>query len=173
MSVLSLIATLALGAVAGFFVWAGFKTFKRKPPRFLVPATIGTTIIAYNIWIGYSWYGRMVDEFPDGVRVVQTYETSVFWEPWTYLVPRINRFDAIDAAKTRRNPQHPDMRMVELLLVQRLGSNAMAQQLVDCRKGRIMDITAKTVMGEDGLPVKPAWVDLDPGHPLVRAACGE
>ena len=46
MSIFSLLATFALGGVSGYLIWAGFKTFKRKPPKALVPAVIGATIIA-------------------------------------------------------------------------------------------------------------------------------
>ena len=61
--------------------------------------------------------------------------------------------------------------MIEVVLVQQYGQAAKTQQLIDCKRSRRMDILNDTVMGDDGLPVDPAWIDMGLDDPLVKTAC--
>ena len=171
MSIWTLLATFALGGVAGFFVWAIFKTLKRKPPRYLIPATVGVTILAYGIWSDYSWFSRTTAAFPPEVKVVETYTTRVFWQPWTYIVPRIDRFTAVDTLKSRRNKAHPDMVLVEVILVRQYGPAAKAELMIDCAGRRRADVGGGTRLGPDSLPAEAEWVGFETDDPLLRVAC--
>ena len=39
---------------------------------------------------------------PEGIHVAKKVEQSVFYRPWTYLVPYVDRFIAVDKLSVRK-----------------------------------------------------------------------
>jgi len=167
----SLISTLLVGAAVGVFIWAGYRTVGRKPPGYLIPMAVGASILAYTIWNEYAWFGRTLDGLPPDVQLVKSYPQSRPWAPWTYIVPRVNRFIAIDTAKTRTNPKFPAFVMVESILVQRNDAAVKIQQMVDCQSNRFTDLPTNPTFGAEGLPTGAQWVPGGDFPDLIAAAC--
>ncbi|CCQ72683.1 hypothetical protein [Magnetospira sp. QH-2] len=152
-------------------VWSFFKIIRRKPPRYVLPLVAGATALFYSIWDEYTWYDRTVAKLPGHIQVVESFETTGFWQPWTYYKPRINRFLALDKAQTRRNEKLPGLVMTEVILVKKLEATRIVNQLVDCRKAQFMDIAVSTSFDPDGRPTNPEWRAIEPDNSLFLAAC--
>lgn len=167
----SLIGTFLVAAAVGIFIWAGYRTVGRKSPGYLIPMAMGLSMLGYTIWNEYSWFSRTFDGLPQDVKLVKSYSESKPWAPWTYIMPRVHRFVAVDTAKNRTNPELPHFILIETLLVQRHGTPAKVQQIVDCASNRFADLPVNPVFGDDGLPQNVQWssgVDL-PG--LIAVVC--
>ncbi len=167
----SLIGTFLVGATVGVFIWAGYRAVGRKVPGYLIPMAVGVSILGYTIWNEYSWFGRTMDGMPPEVKLVKTYPESKPWAPWTYIVPRVSRFVAIDMAKARTNPKLPSYVIVETLLVKRDGSAVKVQQMVDCGRYRFADLPANPTFGDDGQPQGVQWAPEDDFPELITAVC--
>ncbi len=166
-----LIATLAVGLAAGGLVWGVRRLTGNRLPRYAMPIAAGFAMFAFVLWNDYSWFERMVASLPDDTRVARTYTDLSLWRPWTYLVPRINRFAAVDLAAARRHPDHPDLVLAEVVLLTRLEPELRVRQLFDCARWRRGDLTAETRFADDGRLDGVRWSRPDPEDPLVRAAC--
>ena len=167
----SLLATFLVGAAVWILIWAGYRTLGRKAPGFLIPMSVGLSMLLYTVWSEYSWFARTSAALPAEFSIVQSYGESRPWAPWTYLVPRVNRFIAVDGAKTRTHPQAPHMAMVETVMVKRNDTPVKVQQMVDCSGHRFTDLAADTVFGAGGLPVNVRWTSGEAFPNLMAALC--
>ncbi|MEG3619582.1 hypothetical protein V5T82_14035 [Magnetovibrio sp. PR-2] len=167
----NLLATFFVGASVWILIWAGFRTFKRKAPGVLIPFAVGMSMLGYTIWNEYSWFERTMGAMPPEVQLVKTYTESRAWAPWTYIVPRTNRFVAVDLGKARTNPKFPDMVLVETLLVKRDEGPAKVQQMMHCGLGQFADLPANPEFGVDGLPVGVRWTPAGDFPELMDAVC--
>ena len=167
----SLLATFLVGAAVGVMIWAGFRTVKRKAPGYLIPMAVGASMLGYTIYAEYSWFSRMTSEFPPRVEVVKTYTETKPWAPWTYVVPRIGRFLAVDLRTARRNPVLPGHVIVETLLVKRDDGPASLWQMIDCDGGRFTALPADPRFGADGLPEGASWLPRADLPELFAAVC--
>ncbi|GAB6051577.1 hypothetical protein JCM17960_03970 [Magnetospira thiophila] len=160
---------VAFGTV--MLVWSSFKILRRKPPRYLLPTVAGVTILCYATWDDYTWFERMAEKLPPHIQVVDSFQTTAFWQPWTYAWPRTNRFIAINRAETRRNGKLPGMVMTEMILVKKQDPTRVVTQMIDCDEARVMDIGPTTAFADDGLPQQPDWHPIARDNKLFLAAC--
>ena len=167
----NLIGTLLVGAAVGIFIWAGYRTTGRKAPGYLIPLAVGGSILGYTIWNEYSWFDRTLDALPPEVKLVKAYTESRPWAPWTYVVPRVNRFVAVDTAKNRANPKLPAFVLIETLLVKRDEGSVKIQQMVDCGGNRFTDLSTNPIFGKDGLPQNVQWVSGHDFTDLIITVC--
>ena len=166
-----LIAVFAIGFLAAGVVLLAYRLRGLKPPRFLVPLAAGSAMIAYAVWSDYSWASRTIAGLPDHIVVVKKISTPTPWKPWTYLVPQIDRFIALDRSETRRNERMPGFVLVDVILVARLDAAVTTKQLFDCVNLRRTDVVPSEGFTEDGLPKNPQWVSLDPSDALFLEVC--
>jgi hypothetical protein len=166
-----LLATLAIGAIAAGAVYLFSKPFGWKPPSvaYLVAAAAG--ILGYSIYDEYSWFTRASSALPNRLQIVRTYATSMPYQPWTYAVPRIYRFDAIDLASQRSNPNAPELALVRILRVTRNTSSENISAILDCPKARYTEIDSTTEFADTGLPLNADWQSLDDHPALKEAVC--
>ena len=169
---LHLFAVFAIGfAVAGTILLI-YRLRGLKPPRYLVPLAAGLAMLGYAVWSDYSWASRTIAELPQHVKVVKRIATPSAFKPWTYLVPEVDRFVALDTSETRKNERLPGMVLAELILVARRDATVTTRQLFDCPKARRSDIVESQAFTDEGMPVNPDWVSIDPEDELYRAVCG-
>lgn len=167
-----LIASLSVGAFFGGFTWLIYKARRRRAPRYLIPLIIGAGILGYTIWSEYSWATRTQAALPSEIIVIDrlTYRSPL--QPWTYIVPRVNRLIAIDRANLRRNERLPGAVLVDVLLFERLLPTKRVVQVIDCTNARRADVTSDARFLEGELPAAASWAALRRDNPLSVAVCG-
>lgn len=169
--IVQLLTAAALSILLILMAWAAYRTFKKPMPGALIPLIIGSTIILYGIYSEYTWESRTLDKMPDSIEVVERFAGTSAFSPWSYVVPRNDRLMLVDMASLRRNSDHADYVMLDLLLMQRFNPVAKVPQLVDCRNARRADLTADPEFDEQGLPVGLSWNDLGAAARLMELAC--
>lgn len=165
------ITAIALAILAVIFVWAVYRTFNRPMPRALFPMLAACSAIGYGIYSEYTWESRTLAQLPDSVRVVHQYQGRSVFSPWSYVFPRTDRLSVVDSMSMRRNENHPQLLILELLFIQRFNPVISVRQMVDCDRGRRVDLLPDQTFDSDGLPDGAQWVDLERQHPLYKASC--
>lgn len=150
-----------------------FRLIGRKPPKFLTPLIAAAAMFFVNIYAEYNWFPMTRDGLPETVKVVQTFETSAPWSPWSYKWPRIERFTAVDMSSIQKNPKHPGYHVAETYLVQKGLDTMIIYHLFDCNKARIVDVSPNTEFDESGLPKEDNWQQLDTDHPMLATVCSK
>jgi hypothetical protein len=166
------IATIALGFGAAGVVMILRRFSGGSIPRFAIPAAAGAAMIGFAIWSEYSWFSRTTAALPPGVVITGSHSVSSGFRPWSYIVPFVNRFSAVDRASIRRNERAPGQVMIDLLLVTRNAPAANLPLLVDCTGKRRANIVDGVTFDSDGVPVGAEWHPLESGDPLIDAVCG-
>lgn len=141
-------------------------------PRWFTPVCAGLALFAYVLWSEYTWYGRTVETMPDSLVVVSAHESRQPFRPWTYAVPFVSRFAAVNQDMHRTNPNVPGKVLTELVLFTRWQPPSALPIAVDCELMRRADISDGAEFSETGDIVGAEWFDLDPADPVMDAACG-
>lgn len=166
-----LIAVFAAGmAGAGLALLLGHMSGGRLP-RWMVPVGAGAAMLVTAIANEYGWYPRQADSLPEGVQVVQEVESRALWRPWTYAVPFVERFVAVDTAGIQTHDAHPDQRLASVYFFGRWAPTDRAAVLVDCAAGRRALLGPGAEFAEDGAIDGIAWVSASPGDPILDAIC--
>lgn len=165
-----------VGAIAGGIGVAAMlliisKTFRLTLPRWMYPATAGLGMLLLTIHIEYSWFNQVTSSLPEEIEVVETFDYSVPYQPWTYLVPRINRFVAVDHTSTRTNVDVENLVLVDVILMERFSPTFVATNFVDCAAGARMLVGEDMELDESGLPVGDDWTQAGLEDPLIAAVC--
>lgn len=165
-----------IAAIAAGFAAAGIALVSRSLiktlPRWLTPIAAGAGMLGMAIFMEYGWFDRTTETLPDGIEVALTGENRAPWRPWTYAVPFVDRFLAVDTGTARTNPSLPDQKMVDLLLFARWQPPQRVRAVVDCANGRRADLHDGVSFAENGALVGARWLDMGLEHPVTRAACG-
>ena len=164
----NLIAVVVLGVAVAGSVMLVFKATGRKPPRWILPVAAGVAMLTYTFYNDYSWYSRTAGGLPDTVVVTDAYETSHPLQPWTYLVPFVDRFAAIDRESVVESPRRPDIVLADVILVQRYMPTRVAPMVFDCANGRRSDAVDVQGFDEAGDPIGARWRPLGEDDPLRR-----
>lgn len=168
---LSMMAVAALAACLVFILGRFLRKSKRTLPRWIMPAAIGVTMIAYSVWSEYSWFTRMQSALPQNVVVLSTGPRSAPWAPWTYLAPVTVRFVAMDTHAVTRSEQKPELVRGQLLLVERWQPTRMVTVAFDCASHLRADLVGRATLAADGTLSGTQWHPVAPTEPTLRAAC--
>lgn len=168
---LHLVATLAAGICAAGVIYLLYRLIGRKPAGYLMPTAAGVAMIGFTIWSEYSWASRTVNELPDYVVVVKEFPNRAAWRPWTYVIPQIDRFIAVDTSKIRRNERLPGYVLAEVLFVERRSPTAATQQLFDCSNARRTDVDPSKGFDDDGLPLDQNWTPIEADSAIYKTVC--
>lgn len=165
-----------VGAIAGGISLAAVlliisKTFRLKLPRWMYPATAGLGMLLLTVHIEYSWFDQVVSNLPEEIEVVQTFDYSVAYQPWTYLIPRVNRFVAIDHTTARTNPDLENMVWVDVILMERFSRVLIATNMINCELGERALLGDNAELDERGMPIDADWTQAGLDDPLVAATC--
>jgi hypothetical protein len=143
----------------------------RRLPRWIVPAFAGAGMIAMSLTNEYRWYPRNLDLLPEGYQVISTAEFSAPFSPWTYVVPYVNRFAAIDVAGVQRNANLPDLRLTNVVFFTRWEPVRIRSAVFDCAQGRSALIEGDLVFAEDGNILVSRWDQTGPDDPATSLVC--
>ncbi len=166
---IELITTFIVGlAAAGSFLLVN-RTIGGRLPRFLLPLAAGAAMIGFAIYSEYTWHARTVGTLPDGFVVISQNESRVFFRPWTYWRPFVDRFAAVEPGAVMTNDAVPDQRIANVYLFGRWQQPARVPVLVDCAGSRRADLIDETDLDA----ATANWRDLPPTDPLLSALCPE
>lgn len=166
-----LVATLVAGVGAAGVVMLLNRTSGGRLPRWAMPVGAGLAMIAMAIWNEYTWFDRTVATLPEGVEVISTVESRSFYRPWTYAVPFVQRFAAVDTATLRQHEAAPDMRVASMLLMSRWSQPMQLPVVYDCAENRRAGGDVPFELGADGSVTASNWQDVPDGDPALRAVC--
>lgn len=170
---LELFATFAMGFGGAGLILLINKLLGGRLPRWLTPVCAGLAMIGFTIWSEYSWFNRTVKGLPDGLEVAWSHEASKPYKPWTYLLPQVDRFVAVDVLSVQTNDALPDQRMVDLFFFGRWAPARQLRVVMDCANNRRADLMEGVSMGPDGAVEDSAWIPLEPADPVLRTTCEE
>ncbi len=169
------IATIAAGAGVACIVFIAshlsLRLTGRKLAKWVLPAGIGLGMLSYAIWNEYTWYPRVRAALPEGVVVASAPAERVFYRPWSYIVPSVSRFIAVDRGPTTRSAADPQTFAANALVMQRWLPAHRIPQAFDCARRVRADLIEGAVLADDGTLSGTTWVEVA-DDPLVAAACG-
>jgi hypothetical protein len=169
--IFELIATVVLGlGAAGLALGLNVATGKRLP-TWVIPASAGTAMLVFIVFMEYSWASRTTDSLPDGVKVASVSQESMWYRPWTYVRPLSLRMVAVDTRRNRQHPNHPDQVMTSVLLLGRWMPVHEIPVVFDCTGQRRADLHAGVQLGADGSLDNADWRRLHPADPALQVAC--
>ena len=169
--VFELIAVIAAGFLGGGVALVLRRGIKALP-RWLVPVVAGAAMLGVAISLEYSWFGRTAGDLPDGLDVVLTHEARAPWRPWTYAIPYVDRFVAVDRASLMTHEAAPDRRLATLLVFARWQPPARVDAVFDCAAARRADLAPGTRLTDEGDVEGATWHDVPPDGPVMRSVCG-
>ncbi|WP_170784507.1 hypothetical protein [Ruegeria lacuscaerulensis] len=169
---LELIATIFAGIAFAGVVMVINKFTGGRLPKWVAPVAAGLGMIGMTISSEYSWYDRTKDTLPDGMTVVQEVESRALYRPWTYAVPFVNRFAAIDTVSVRTNEQVPEQRLVDLYFFGRWAPVSKLPVAVDCAQNLRANLADGAEFGADGQLVNADWITGTTDDPIIEATCG-
>jgi hypothetical protein len=165
------IGTIVLGLGAAGTWMLVTKALRIPAPRWTIPVVAGGAMLIFHVYIEYSWFSRTAASFPPRVEVArpETYRSPL--QPWTWVVPQVNRFIAVDTGQVKTHPDHPPLAIAEVAFVTRYYPTITTRQLYDCAAARRADILADTTFGADGLPERIDWIALEPDDAVRSIVC--
>lgn len=169
---LELIATIFAGIACAGIVMLVNKLAGGRLPKWLAPVAAGLGMIGVTISSEYSWYDRTSETLPEGMEIIQEVESRAFYRPWTYAVPFVERFAAIDTASVRNNDQVPDQRLVDLYFFGRWSPVSKLPVAVDCARNLRANLADGAEFGTDGQLLNADWITGTTDDPIIEATCG-
>ena len=168
-----LIGTILAGVATALLIWALNRVLKGRLPSWLIPVGAGAAMLIATISSEYGWFDRTKSTMPEGMVVAQTVEEAVIYRPWSYAVPFVTRFIAVDQATIRTHPQQPNQRMVDLVIYGRWTRTAKIPVLFDCGARQRADIVDGVEFGDDGEVIGAEWIPVAANDPVLEMACAE
>ncbi|MCB1334978.1 MAG: hypothetical protein KDK26_15350 [Roseivivax sp.] len=161
---LQLVAVIVAG-VGGAGLMMGLNRLTgRRLPRWLVPLAAGAAMLATAVASEYGWYTATRDGLPQGFVVVQTVETRAPYRPWTYAVPLVTRFIALDPTAIKPAQDDINHSLVTLYLFARWQPALLVEVRVDCAGKRRADPSEE--------PAAPlVWREVGADDPILAAVC--
>lgn len=161
---LELIGVIVAGIAGAGVMMAIVRLTRGRLPKWIIPVAAGAAMLGTTISNEYSWFSRTSANLPEGLAVVQTVESKAIYRPWTYLVPYVSRFIALDASSMRTNSDQADLKMADLYFFGRWAPVQSVQVMVNCVTGQRAD----PALGDDSPPV---WRDVASDDPIVLGVC--
>ncbi|TCL09071.1 hypothetical protein BXY66_1114 [Shimia isoporae] len=166
-----LIATFVAGIAGAGLMMLILRVTGNRLPRWLVPVTAGLAMLAATITSEYGWYDRTIETMPEGFSVVQTVENRAVYRPWTYVVPFVERFVALDATSLQTNSSLPDQRLADVYFYGRWSPLNRLTVVADCVQGRRAALVDNVAFTDTGALEGVDWVSVSDDDPLLIAIC--
>ena len=168
---LEFLAAIVLGVAVAGVVMAINVVLRRRLPGWLVPAAAGISMIAFMVWMEYTWLPRTMESLPEGVELVSVSRESSWYRPWTYFRPLSLRAVTLDTRRNRTHPAQPGHVMTSVVLLGRWMPARQIPVVFDCRENRRADLHSGVEMDADGHLSGADWRDLPPDDPALAIAC--
>ncbi|GAB4522646.1 MAG: hypothetical protein Tsb0019_24470 [Roseibium sp.] len=169
---IELIATIVAGIAAAGAVMLVNHLTGRRLPRWLAPVFAGLAMLLMTISNEYGWYGRTKEALPEGLVVARTVDSRAVYRPWTYVVPYVERFAAVDTLSLKTHPAQPGVILAETYFFGRWSPVERLPVLVDCTNGKRAALTDAFAFENNGTVSGADWVAVPAGDPLLATICG-
>ena len=166
-----LIATLVAGVAGAGLVMLINRMLGGRLPRWFAPVAAGLAMLVTTISNEYGWYDRTRQTLPDELVVAQTVENQAFYRPWTYIVPFVERFVAIDMASLQTHPAQPDLRLVEAYFFGRWSPVNKLPVIADCTALRRAALVDGVSFEAEGEVTGITWTHVSAEDPIVSTVC--
>ncbi|MCU0828854.1 MAG: hypothetical protein MUE52_16000 [Tabrizicola sp.] len=169
---LELLGSFFVALTIGLFVWA---LRKKVPaiPGWATPALAGLGLIVTAIYMEYSWFNRVTRALPSAFVVTNEETSASPLRPWTYAMPLVSRFTALDASKLARHPERPELIVAPVFGFARWQNPQNALMVFDCAGNRRVPVTAGMAIDATGQLSGAEWQVLETTDGLQTAACKE
>lgn len=168
-----IITIIAAGFAAAGIVMILNRLTGKRLPRWAIPAGAGAGMILMSLSNEYRWYPRTLNLLPAGFEVVSTAEHSALYSPWTYVVPYVDRFAAVDVAGVQRNEEQPDLRLSRVIVFTRWAPVQVRPAVFDCAQGRSALLDPEAIFNDDGSIRVARWDQTGADDPATAAICRE
>lgn len=165
-----LLATLFAGFAGGGLALLLNMITRGALPKSAMLVTAAVFMLAFAIWSELNWFPRSQEQLPDSVVVVRTNESTAFYRPWTYVIPFVDRFIAVDTGSAQTNDAVPQQRIVDVYLLERWQPARALKIGVDCAMPGQTPLEAATI-AQNGEIQSQAWEELPADDPLIAAVC--
>lgn len=166
----NLLGTFVAGIGAAGIAILIYKYILRIPrPKAVVPIAAGCAMILLQIVLDYYWFSRATDDFEGDLVVVSTFEGKSLLQPLSYVIPRTDRFIALEVATLKEHDSLPGVKLGTLHIIARDAPSGQRQQLFDCVNNKRADVTPDLSLTAADLQSKANWLDMPNGW--SEAAC--
>lgn len=169
---LELLGSFFVALTLGLVVWALRKRFAAIP-GWLMPASAGLGLIVTAIWMEYTWFDRVSGALPPEFVVTNAETSASPLRPWTYVVPLVNRFVALDGSKLARHPERDELVVAPVFGFSRWQNPQSALMIFDCAGKRRVPLAEGMAIDTDGILTGADWLVLAAPDGLQAAACKE
>ena len=168
-----IITIIAAGFAAAGIVMILNRLIGGRLPRWAIPAGAGAGMILMSLTNEYRWYPRTLELLPAGFEVISTADHSAAYSPWTYVVPYVDRFVAVDLDGVQRNEGQPDLRLSRVIFFTRWEPVRVLPVVFDCAQGRSALLDAEKVFNDDGTVRVARWDQTGQNDPPTALVCKE
>jgi hypothetical protein len=168
-----IITIIAAGFAAAGVVMILNRLIGGRLPRWAIPAGAGAGMILMSLTNEYRWYPRTLELLPAGFKVISTADHSAVYSPWTYVVPYVDRFVAVDLDGVQRNEGQPDLRLSRVIFFTRWEPVRVLPVVFDCAQGRSALLDAEKVFNDDGTVRVARWDQTGQDDPATTLVCKE
>jgi len=169
---LELVAAIVAGVAAAGVVMILNKLLGGRLAKWLMPVVAGLTMLGVTIANEYGWFPRTKAALPSGFTIAETVESKAYYRPWTYIVPYVERFAAIDGQTIKTHDERPGWKLAELYLFGRWAPVHKFPILADCPGQRRAALTDGVGFDEDGGIEGVNWVPVSAPDPILTTICG-
>lgn len=170
---LELIAAVVAGIAAAGLVMLAGRLSGGRLPGWLMPVAAGAVMILFAVTMEYSWFRRTTADFPPEVVITETHEVRALWRPWTYVVPLVDRFVAVETGGTRSNPDVPHQRIANLMFFGRWQPVRVVPTVIDCAARRAAPLMGDMTLDASGAVEMAGWAPVPEGDATFTAVCKE
>ena len=168
-----IITIIAAGFAAAGVVMILNRLIGKRLPRWTIPAGAGAGMILMSLTNEYRWYPRTLELLPAGFEVISTAEHRAIYSPWTYAVPYVDRFVAVDVAGIQRNATQPYLRLSRVMFFTRWDSVRIFPAVFDCAQGRSALLDPDAMFNDDGTVRVARWDQTGLDDPATALVCRE
>ncbi|MDG1129961.1 MAG: hypothetical protein P8N68_12750 [Paracoccaceae bacterium] len=168
---IDIITIIAAGFAAAGIVMILNRLTGKRLPRWVIPAGAGAGMILMSLTNEYRWYPRTLDLLPEGFEVISSAKHQAIYSPWTYAVPYVDRFVAVDVAGIKRNEAQPDLRLSRVIVFARWEPVQVVPVVIDCVQGRSALLDPDAMFNADGTIRVARWDQTGMDDPATAAVC--
>lgn len=168
---LELIGVIFAGIATAGVVMIINRASRNRLPKWLAPVAAGAAMIAVTISSEYSWFSRTTNGLPEGLVVAEAIPERSLYRPWTYAMPMISRFAAVDIATQQSHPDQPDHLLADVYFFGRWAPINMVPVLFDCAAGRRAAVPPGAVFSSSGQVAGLQWAAPAKDDGLLTTIC--
>ena len=169
----TLLGTFIAGIGAAGLAVLIFKYILRRPrPKAAIPIAAGSAMILLQIILDYGWYGRATADFDENLVILRKAQGSSLVQPLSFIIPRTDRFLALDKTTIKSNEAIPGVKLATLFQAEKDGPTRTILQMIDCTGSKRADWSSGQSLTMDAI-ANAKWFTLESSDPLFQAVCDQ